>query len=77
LIAFGRGDYASVTSLLASLPPLAHRIGGSHAQRDLLHLTLLQALEYLGRPISRLGTAAHFFTHDPSIRRVRIGECVE
>ena len=77
LIAFGRGDYASATSLLASLPALAHRIGGSHAQRDLLHLTLLQALEYIGRPGSRPGTAAHFFTHDPLIRPVRIGECVE
>jgi len=39
LHAFGRGDYAATQSLLARLPPIAHRIGGSHAQRDVLELT--------------------------------------
>jgi hypothetical protein len=39
LLAFGRGDYAAAEALLRSLPPVAHRIGGSHAQRDVLHLT--------------------------------------
>jgi hypothetical protein len=45
LIAFARGKDALAITLLASLPPLAHRLGGSHAQRDVLHLTLRQALE--------------------------------
>jgi len=45
LVAFGRGDHGRACSLLSSLPPLMHRIGGSHAQRDVLHLTLLRARE--------------------------------
>jgi tetratricopeptide (TPR) repeat protein len=39
LLAFARGDYGAAEALLRSLPPVAHRIGGSHAQRDVLHLT--------------------------------------
>jgi tetratricopeptide (TPR) repeat protein len=58
LIAFGRGDFASAIGLLASLPALAHRIGGSHAQRDVLHLTLLRAIEQLRRPAAPARAAA-------------------
>jgi hypothetical protein len=54
LVAFGRGDAASASALLASLPGSAHRLGGSHAQRDVLHLTMQHALERVRRP-SRLG----------------------
>ena len=50
LIAFGRGDYSTAVRMLGSLPALAHRIGGSLAQRDVLHLTLLRAIEYVRRP---------------------------
>ncbi|HEX9182390.1 MAG TPA: tetratricopeptide repeat protein [Burkholderiales bacterium] len=39
LQAFGRGDYAAAENLLSRLPPIAHRVGGSHAQRDVLELT--------------------------------------
>jgi tetratricopeptide (TPR) repeat protein len=39
LLAFARRDYGAADALLRSLPPVAHRIGGSHAQRDVLHLT--------------------------------------
>jgi tetratricopeptide (TPR) repeat protein len=39
LAAFGRGDFTTAEGLLRSLPPVAHRIGGSHAQRDVLQLT--------------------------------------
>lgn len=49
LIAFGRGDYARATQTLGLLPASAHRIGGSHAQRDLLYLTLLEAAQRLRR----------------------------
>lgn len=56
IIAFGRGDFARCVELLSSLPPLAHRIGGSHAQRDVLFLTLLNAIQRLRRP--RLRAAA-------------------
>lgn len=41
--AFGAGDYAQVVRLLRRVRSAAHRFGGSHAQRDLLDLTLLQA----------------------------------
>ncbi|NUZ08328.1 tetratricopeptide repeat protein [Piscinibacter koreensis] len=53
LIAFGRGEHALAISLLASLPAHLHRLGGSHAQRDVLHLTLLQAIESIRRPAPR------------------------
>jgi tetratricopeptide (TPR) repeat protein len=39
LAAYGRGDFSGAARLLRALPPVAHRIGGSHAQRDVLHLT--------------------------------------
>jgi tetratricopeptide (TPR) repeat protein len=39
LVAFGRGDFRLAETLLRALPPVAHRIGGSHAQRDVLTLT--------------------------------------
>jgi len=50
IVAFGRGDYARATQLLGSIPAHARRIGGSHAQRDLLYLTLLYAVRRLRRP---------------------------
>ena len=51
LMAFGRGRHALALTHLASLPALVHQLGGSHAQRDVLHLTLLQAVERLRRPV--------------------------
>lgn len=41
--AFVQEDYAMAQQLLRALPPVAHRIGGSHAQRDILALTLQRA----------------------------------
>jgi tetratricopeptide (TPR) repeat protein len=49
LIAFDRGDYGSVVESLRSVRPLASRFGGSHAQRDLLNLTLIEAAFHSGR----------------------------
>jgi tetratricopeptide (TPR) repeat protein len=43
LNAFGRGDYEMAVDLLLPVRPIAHRFGGSHAQRDVLSLTLLEA----------------------------------
>jgi tetratricopeptide (TPR) repeat protein len=68
VIAFGRGDYARAISLLGSLPALAHRIGGSHAQRDVLHLTLLRAVEYMRRPASRPRIIASLAARVPAAR---------
>jgi tetratricopeptide (TPR) repeat protein len=56
LIAFGRRNDNLAIGLLASLPAQAHRLGGSHAQRDVLNLTLLHALERLRRATRRFGT---------------------
>jgi tetratricopeptide (TPR) repeat protein len=50
LMAFGRGNDTLAITLFASVPALAHRLGGSHAQRDVLHLTLLHAVERSRRP---------------------------
>jgi hypothetical protein len=50
LAAFGRGDYRSAESLLRALPPVAHRMGGSHAQRDVLMLTRAAAAQRRSRP---------------------------
>lgn len=43
LRAFGRGDYADAVERLTILRHLIERCGGSKAQCDLLHLTLLEA----------------------------------
>ena len=43
LAAFGAGDYAAAVPLLARVRPIASRFGGSHAQRDVIALTLLEA----------------------------------
>jgi tetratricopeptide (TPR) repeat protein len=43
LTAFAEGDYATTIERLQRVIPLANRFGGSHAQRDLLDLTLLEA----------------------------------
>jgi hypothetical protein len=43
IAAFGRGDYATAVELLEPLRLVAYRFGGSHAQRDVLALTLVEA----------------------------------
>jgi hypothetical protein len=41
--AFGDGNYAETLSRLREVRNIAHRFGGSHAQRDVLDLTLIEA----------------------------------
>ncbi|MCW5623714.1 MAG: tetratricopeptide repeat protein [Burkholderiales bacterium] len=61
LRAFVRGDMMMAIPLLAGLPPIVHRLGGSHAQRDVLHLTLLAAIDGIRRPRrTDLGVLAPF-----------------
>jgi hypothetical protein len=43
LLAFASERYGEVVSLLEPIRTIAHRFGGSHAQRDLIHLTLVEA----------------------------------
>jgi hypothetical protein len=47
--AFAEGDYARTVSLLRPVREIANRFGGSHAQRDLLDRTLLEAARRSGR----------------------------
>jgi hypothetical protein len=41
--AFGDGNFAETIRLLRPIRSYAHRFGGSHAQRDLIDLTLIEA----------------------------------
>jgi tetratricopeptide (TPR) repeat protein len=43
LLAFARGEHAAAVDALWTLRGVAHRFGGSHAQRDLIDQTLLAA----------------------------------
>jgi hypothetical protein len=43
LVAFSRAQYDECLQLLLPIRTIVHRFGGSHAQRDLVHLTLLEA----------------------------------
>jgi hypothetical protein len=43
LAAFGKQDFATAARLLGALPAVSHRLGGSHAQRGVLGLTLRAA----------------------------------
>ena len=49
LAAFGAGDYESAVPLLSRVRPVASRFGGSHAQRDVIALTLIEAALRAGR----------------------------
>jgi tetratricopeptide (TPR) repeat protein len=52
--AFGRGKYAEAVDLLMPVRYRAHIFGGSHAQRDIVHRTLLEAALRGGdRPLAR------------------------
>ena len=46
--AFGEGAYAETVSRLRPVREIAHRFGGSHAQRDVLDRTLLEAARRSG-----------------------------
>ncbi|MGE3968784.1 MAG: tetratricopeptide repeat protein [Dongiaceae bacterium] len=43
LLAFAQGRYGETVDLLLPIRPIAHRFGGSHAQRDIIALTLVEA----------------------------------
>lgn len=58
LAAFGRQDYAATIELLTPIRAGAQRFGGSHAQRDVLQLTLLEAAFRAGRPALARALAA-------------------
>ena len=41
IVLFGRGDFTAATDLLRNVRNRAARFGGSHAQRDVIDLTLI------------------------------------
>jgi tetratricopeptide (TPR) repeat protein len=49
VIAFERHDWARAADLLRTIRSRAHRFGGSHAQRDVLDLTLIHAAQRSGQ----------------------------
>jgi tetratricopeptide (TPR) repeat protein len=49
MLAFGAGDYSEAIDALSSVRNEAIRIGGSHAQRDIVAQTLIAAAERSGR----------------------------
>jgi hypothetical protein len=51
ILAFGEGDYGEVVRLLRPVRNQAQRFGGSHAQRDLLNLTLIEAALRSGQQV--------------------------
>lgn len=54
LAAFDRGDYQAAATRLRDVRPIAQRLGGSHAQRDLIDLTLIEAARRSGHlPLTR------------------------
>jgi tetratricopeptide (TPR) repeat protein len=59
--AFGDGDYREAVRLLRPIRGIAHRFGGSHAQRDVIDLTLVEAALRAGdKPLSRALAAERF-----------------
>lgn len=58
IFAFGEGDYAQTMRLLRPIRHIAYRFGGSHAQRDVIDLTLVEAAIRAGNaPLARALTA--------------------
>ncbi len=54
LQAFGREEYATAARILVGVSPVAHRFGGSHAQRDIVSLTAIEsALRGGDAPLAR------------------------
>jgi hypothetical protein len=49
IFAFVTGDYAQTVRLLRPIRSYAHRFGGSHAQRDMIDLTLIEAARRSGQ----------------------------
>lgn len=49
IAAFARGDYAAAADAIEPARDLAQRFGGSHAQRDLISLTLIAAASRAGQ----------------------------
>ena len=65
IVAFGRGRYADVIAAIEPMRDHAHRFGGSHAQRDLVTLTLIEAALRDGQKALARHYIAERTTHKP------------
>ena len=66
--AFGAGRYADAVALLEPVRDIAHRFGGSHAQRDLITLTLIEAALRAGQASRARHYIAERLVHKPAGR---------
>lgn len=78
LIAFARQDWDTAAAHLAPLRAVAHRFGGSHAQRDLIDLTLMAACSRgshrsLGRALLNERVLAKGFTPQAAFWQQQMG----
>ncbi|MGB9356688.1 MAG: tetratricopeptide repeat protein, partial [Azonexus sp.] len=65
--AFGQARYDETVRLIRQIREIAQRFGGSHAQRDLLDLTLIEAALRAGqRPLARALCAERLSTRGQS-----------
>ena len=67
-IAFDAGDYATAIDRIGAVRGIAQRFGGSHAQRDVLSLTMLHAALRGGQRRVAEALAAERKTHKPESR---------
>jgi hypothetical protein len=70
--AFGDGDYAETVRLLRPVRNIANRFGGSHAQRDILDLTLIEAALRAGDWQVAAGLAAERIAVKPASPLARL-----
>ena len=66
LASFARGRYAESIDAIGPVRDTAHRFGGSHAQRDLLTLTLIEAAIRAGDSARARHYAAERRVHKPA-----------
>jgi hypothetical protein len=79
LMDFHQGRYQAVTQALLPLRTIAHRFGGSHAQRDVIDLTLIEAAQRSGNAALVRALANERLQHKPDsplARRYRSRETV-
>ena len=71
LKAFGEGDYAGCIQAIQPVIPIANRFGGSHAQRDVLDLTGMEAALRLPDPALARAIAAERLALKPDSPHAR------
>jgi hypothetical protein len=65
-LAFGEGRYAHASETLMAVRDLAPRCGGSHAQRDVITLTLIEAARRSGQAKLAAHIANERLVHKPA-----------